>query len=352
MALFKIPSVRIAGIASAVPKYAESNFDYSWLTQQERELLVKTTGVEFRRIAKEGITTSDLCFESAQKLIAELNWNKNDIEVLVFVSQSRDYILPATSVILQDRLGLPKSCLALDVGLGCSGYVYGLSTIAAQISAAGLKKGLLLVGDISTASLNFKDKSTYPLFGDSGTATALERNEQAANMVFNLQSDGEGYQSIIIRAGGLREPFSDSSFREDQIDKGVVRRRMDLELNGLDVFNFSLREVPTNVSRLLEYCGLDVDKIDQFVFHQANLLMNETIRKKLKISPDKYPYSINEFGNTSSASIPLTCTTRLSDQLQFGKSKLIFSGFGVGLSWGSVFVETENICCPDLIEVP
>ncbi|PCJ86716.1 MAG: 3-oxoacyl-ACP synthase [Flavobacteriales bacterium] len=351
MALFSIKNIRISGVAACVPKHEESNYDYNWISETERKMLVKTIGIEKRRIASEKTTTADMCYEAAVKLLEELNWNKNDIEALVFVSQSPDYFLPASSVLLQDRLKLPKTTLAFDVNLGCSGYAYGLSVISGLMSSTGLKKGLLLAGDKSTSSLNPKDKSSYPLFGDAGTATAIEYDTYSSKMDFNLQSDGSGHQAIIIPHGGMRNPVTEESYQEEEIEKGIVRHKRNLALDGLEVFNFSLREVAPNIKKLYEYNSTSNDDYDYFLFHQANLLMNESIRKKLKIEPEKVLYTLKNFGNTSSASIPLTMVSEINTQLKTEPLSLLLCGFGVGLSWGSVALKTNKIACPQIIEI-
>lgn len=350
MSIFSIPNIKIAGISACVPKKKESNYDYSWITKQEQQLLIKTTGIEERRIAEKGTTTSDLCFEAASQLISELDWNKNEIEILIFVSQSRDYILPATSIILQDRLKLPKTTIAFDISLGCSGYVYALSVISSLMTNSKIKKGLLLAGDISSLSLNHKDKSAYPLFGDAGTATALTYNEQSSSIDFSLQSDGSGAQSIIIPDGGVRNPISDESFVEKEIEKGIWRTNRNLALDGLEIFNFSITKVPTHIKAILAAVDQNINNIDCFVFHQANKLIIETIRKKLKIDEEKVPYSLLKFGNTSSASIPLTIVAEMSEQVKGQKLKFLLCGFGVGLSWGTALIELDKIVCPKLIE--
>lgn len=351
MANFSVSNVQFSGVAACVPKGKVSNRDYAYLSEAERELLIKTTGIEEKRIVEDGVVTSDLCFEAAEQLIAELQWNKDDIEVLIFVSQSRDYILPATAIILQDRLGLPKTTMALDISLGCSGYVYGLSVIAGMMSASKLKKGLLLVGDVSSLSPNEKDKSTYPLFGDAGSATALTYDESAPEMHFNLQSDGSGHKAIFIESGGVRNPINADSFVDREVEKGIVRNKRNLVLDGLEVFNFTLREVGPNIQRFFETTDTAKDDYDYFVLHQANKLMNESVRKKLKIEEEKVPYTLQEFGNTSSASIPLTMVVQLRDQLKSKRLNHVLSGFGVGLSWGAAGIQTDHIVCPKLIEI-
>lgn len=351
MAIFQLPGTRISGIASAVPRNGFDNRDWDAITEKERDLFIKTVGVERRRVAPKGMTTSDLCESAAIKLLEELNWDPKDIEILIFISQSRDYIIPATAGILQDRLGLPKSCIAYDISLGCSGYVYGLSVIAGQMVTAGIKKGLLMVGDVSTQTTSPHDKSTFPLFGDGGTVTALELDPSAPPMIFNLQTDGSGYKAIIIPDGGIRNLVTPESFTETKVSEGIERNRLHIALDGMEVFQFSLREVPPNIRALIDFSGKYVENIDFFVLHQANKLMNESIRKKLGIPPEKCPYSMGEYGNTSSASIPLTISHVLREKLEKEKVSLVLSGFGVGLSWGSVYVETDRIACPGIIEL-
>lgn len=351
MASFSIPNIKIAGISACTPKNKESNLDYDWISKQEQQLLIKTTGIENRRIVNDGKTTSDLCYAACKQLLSELKWNTEEIGILIFISQSRDYFLPATAIILQDRLKLPTSTIAFDISLGCSGYVYGLSVISSLMNTTQTKKALLMVGDVSSFSLNKRDKSTYPLFGDAGTVTALELDKGAQPMNFALNSDGSGYDTIIIPDGGVRNPLTNESYIEKEIEKGIWRSNRNLKLDGLNVFNFSITKVHPQIEKLFNECGKNLSDIDYFVFHQANKLIIETIRKKLKIEANKVPYSLKDYGNTSSASIPLTIVTELKNKVISNKLSMLFCGFGVGLSWGSVILETNHIVCPDLIEL-
>lgn len=350
MAQFSINNVAVKGISGAVPKEVYDNLNYEWISEKDRDMFIKTTGVAQRHVARFGLTTADLCEEAANKLLNELDWNKEEIEVLIFVSQSRDYLIPATACILQNKLGLSNGCLAFDVNMGCSGYTYGLSIISALMESGSLKKGLLLVGDVSTLNTSYHDKSTFPLFGDAGTCTALEYSLNK-KMTFNLQTDGQGHEAIIIRDGGCRNYASEVSFKRKKIDEGIERNRVQLELDGMAVFNFSLREVARNVDQLMNYAEVQPDEINYFIFHQANKLINESIRKKLKLPPEKVPYSLHQYGNTSSASIPITILSELEEIISEGSTTLLLSGFGVGLSWGSVILTLNNIVCLPIIEV-
>lgn len=348
MALFEIADVRIAGIAACVPDKVLSNHDYTWIKESERDLMIKTIGVAQRHVAVAGETTSDLCFQAATQLMEHLQWKPDEIELLVFVSQSRDYIIPSTSTILQDRLKLPHTCMAFDVNLGCSGYIYGLSVISSMIKSTGIKKSLLLVGDLSNVTSSYRDKSTYPLFGDAGTATALELVTGAPAIQFNLQSDGSGHEAIIIRDGGVRNLAGKHSFAMKKYGDGIYRNRLQIELNGIEVFNFSLREVVPNIKLTLRHFNRNLDEFNYLLFHQANRLINETLRKMLKVDAAKVPYSLSEYGNTSCASIPLTIVTQLRDEIMNQPQKLLLSAFGIGLSWGTVLLETDKIVIPEI----
>jgi len=351
MSFFTINNIRIAGLAVGVPKKTINNLQNPLFEPQEAESFVKNIGIENIRRA-EGKSLSDLCLPIGKQLIEKLHWDRNEITLLILVSQSPDYKIPPTSLILQHGLGLPKSSMAFDINLGCSGYVYGLSVASSMMKATGQKKALLFVGDISSSCISAKDKSTAPVFSDAVSVTALELTDNKNQaFAFNLQSDGAGHEAIIIKDGGTRHPFSDESFTYNDYEKGVCRRNIDMTLNGIDVFNFSLREVAANVQDLLKNINKTLDDFDYLVMHQANLLMNESIRKKLKLDIQKVPYSLKDFGNTSCASIPVTLVHKLRNELNAKNVNLILSGFGVGLSWGSVALRTDGIKCLEIVEV-
>lgn len=350
MACIQTKYIRFAGVSAAVPKDTVSNMELDLLSEREQQQLVKTTGIEFRRIAPKSMCASDLCFEAAKALLEKLDWNPESIDLLVFVTQSPDHLLPGTASQLQIRLGLTKATIAIDLNQGCAGYVYGLSVVASFLNTGNLKRALLLVGDTITHSLSPKDKSTIPIFSDAGSATALEYSNEAKPSYFNLQTDGGGFQSICIPHGGSRFPLQEDSYELKSIGTGIERGDAHLAMQGLDIFNFALAEVGPNIQALLDFAGVSIRKIDAFVLHQANLLLNESIRRKLGLEVEKFPYSIRTFGNTSSATIPVTLVHALQQRLENEELKLVFSGFGVGLSWGSALIETKNICCLPMIE--
>ncbi len=205
MAFHIISNVSVRGISACVPSFKEDNKEIPLFKDcEESSKFIGTTGVEFRRMVKNsGICTSDMCYYSSMKLLEELEWKPEEIDCLIFVSQTPDYILPATACILQERLKLTTDCYALDISLGCSGWVYGLSVISSLISGGSMKKGLLLTGDTTTVTKSPKDKSTYPLFGDAGTATAVEFDQNAGPLMFHFGTDGKGHEAIIIPDGGF-----------------------------------------------------------------------------------------------------------------------------------------------------
>jgi 3-oxoacyl-[acyl-carrier-protein] synthase-3 len=349
MAFLQIPNVAIKGVSACVPANKEENSAIKNIPGPDLEKLIKITGVERRHIINKGTCTSDLCFRAAEKLIKELDWDKSEIEGLIFVSQTPDFILPATSGILQNRLGLSTDCFTIDISLGCSGFVYGLSTIASYMQSGMIKKALLLAGDTSSMTCSMEDKSSYPLFGDAGTATALEFCAGEEGLKFHLGSDGSGYNAIIINDGGYRNPFNAQSMTVNSISEGISRNNLQLSLDGMDVFSFGISKAPETVNSLISKFSIDKEKIDYFYFHQANLMMNERIRKKLQLPDEKVPLSLKNFGNTSSASIPLTMVTETAARLKNGEKSIIACGFGVGLSWASVLCKTSNLIVPELI---
>ncbi|NVK66520.1 MAG: ketoacyl-ACP synthase III [Flavobacteriales bacterium] len=327
MAFIRTNNVKISGISAAIPRNTESNEDLTSMSKESIDLLIKTTGIQARRIAPSSLTAADMCQAAAEKLLTELNWDRSEIEVLIFVTQTPDQPIPGMSMQLQDRLGLPKSCMAMDLNQGCAGYVYGLSTIMSLMSGSQLKKGLLLVGDTITHLLDKSDHSTVPIFSDAGTATALEFDPSAEKAVFNLQTDGNGADAILQLRGEY------------------------MKMNGHQVFHFGLKEVVPNIRETLKGTGIELDEIDHFVFHQANKLLNESIRKKLNIPPEKVPYTLNIFGNTSCATIPITIVHSLKNENSNPSKTCLLSGFGVGLSWGSGVVNLSECVLPNLIEL-
>lgn len=350
MAFLEVNHVEVVGMAAAVPSINEENVNI-YKKWGGYDNFVATTGIERHRKSSPSICSSDLCQAAVEKLIAELGWEKESIDALVFVSQTPDYTAPATSCLLQHNLGLSEGCYTLDISLGCSGWVYALSVISALMQSGTFHKGLLLAGDTILKIASSEDKSTYPLFGDAGTATALEYKAESTGLKFSFNTDGSGSEAIIIKDGGYRNPVSSDSFVMKERGEDIKSNHLQVELNGMDVFSFGISKAPKLVDGLLGHFNIDKETVNCFTFHQANLFMNEKIRKKLKLPVEKVPYSLRDYANTSCASIPLTLVTQCAEDLKTKDMKHIGCGFGVGLSWGSVYFETHSIKVPQLVEL-
>ena len=350
MAFLSFKNVRIAGVAAAVPKRLVNNLELKSgdgliSSDYSPADFVKLTGVKERRVS-ETLCTSDLCFAAAERLLADLKWEKSEIDALIFVSQTADYAEPATACILQDRLGLSRETYALDVSLGCSGWVYGLSQVMSLVANGNLNKVLLCCGDAKRRA----PKSLDPLFGFAGAVTAVEyASDSTAEYKFHLGTDGGGYDAIVIPDSGSRNQVKPESFEMHDYD-GKMMHNMMTHMKGMDVFSFGITTAPKSVKKLAEHFGFDYLSYDYFLFHQANMKMNNMIVKKLKLDPAKVPSEMYNFGNTSSASIPLLMVTQIRDQINEKPTKLLCCGFGVGLSWGTVAFE-QSIKVSELVEV-
>lgn len=340
MAFLKIENVKISGISACVPPTQVKNID-SELIADKRELdkYIETTGVEKRYIAEGNICSSDLCCDAAEKLISSLKWDKLEIECLIFVSQTPDYIFPATACVLQDRLNLSTDCMSFDLTMSCPGWIYGLSTISAIISSGKVKKALLLVGETSTKAKSPYDRVNL-LAGDAGTATALEFSKGAAPIYFDMHTDGSHFKSLIIPDGGYRHPVTKDSFEYVMCKDDVLRNRLQANMEGDSIFSFAVNTAPKEIKNLLLKLDIDKSEIDFFLIHQANQMINKFIQKRLKVEDSKCIYNIQNFGNTSSTSIPLMIVNKLMNS--FGGVKVIASAFGTGLAWGTMYFETAS----------
>lgn len=349
MAILRYKNIGIRAISACVPKNIEYNKDLGYfMSEDEIQKAIQNIGIEEKRIADKDVCSSDLCFKAAQKLIADNNIDTNSIDALIFVSQTSDYHQPATAPILQNKLGLNKNCLCFDINLACSGYVYGLSTAYAYANTEGVNRVLLLVGETMSKIVSRYDKVNTPLFGDAGTATLIEKGEYG-DSVYSLHSDGSGAEVMMIPNGGFRNQSCADGFVEEIDANGDKRNREQFRMDGMAVFNFGMSEEPRDIKNLVSAANVSLDDIDLLIYHQANKFMTDFFTKWLKFSKDKTPYSIKKFGNTSSASIPLTIVSQLKDNYT-KRDSVILSGFGAGLSWGSVLLDLSKCNISELIE--
>lgn len=352
MSYLNYASTGLLGLAAAVPSRIIDNATYTeHFPVEDVAEIIEKTGVRQRRFADAGTCASDLCFAAAERLLNDMQIDRSEIDLLVFVSQTPDFRMPATSIILQHRLGLSDSTIAFDISIGCSGFLYGLSVSYALLQQQGLRKALVLDGETRSKVYSPKDRKTAFLFGDAGVAAMIGKDKKFGDSFFSIHSDGSRADLIKIDGGGYRNPSSEETLKEKVVDEyGNIRSDEHGYMNGGDVFNFLIREVPRDIKGLLEYAGADLSGIDYYVFHQANNYMNGYLLKKLKLDKSKAPMCIEKYGNTSSVSVPLTMVSELRAELS-GRKSLMLCGFGVGLSWASALITVDGCFVSDIVEI-
>lgn len=336
-----INNVNIRAVNSWLP---ENNVELtsfaSLYGEAEVNSIIKTTGVERVRVVDEKMTSSDMCYLAAEKLFEQEGFDKSQIDGLVFVSQTTDWILPATSISLQDRLGLSKDTVCIDVHYGCSGYIYGLFQAASWVACGACQNVLVLAGDTTSRMINEHDKSLRLVFGDCGTATIVSKGE--GRMGFHIQSDGSGADRLIVPAGGFRLPISEeTSVLEWDEDKNG-RTKNDLFMDGMAIFNFAITKVHKNINTLIEEMDWQKEEVGFYGLHQANEFMVNYVRKKLKVDESIVPVNVKNYGNTGPATLPLLLSDVCSGEHTYDLNKTVMCGFGVGLSWGSVAADLSN----------
>lgn len=352
MSRLTISNVKIVGMSACVPANVEENLTLPiFADEQEARKVIASTGIERHRYVNEGVTASDLSVKAVEAILGDLKWEATDIDCLFYVSTSRDYIAPQTACILQDRLGLRIDCFVMDLPLGCSGWIYGMSVIGSMMSNGAFKKGLLIAAETNTRNRSKKDRTVRPLFGDAATVTALEYDENAVAMNFMFGVDGSGYKAVWAKYGGMRYPVDAESVQEVEVEPGVIRRGTDMVVNGMDVFAFAIKTPPKALKEMMAEFQIDTDKIDYLLLHQANKFIDEKIRKSLKFPPEKVPYCLEDFGNVTSASIPLTMVTRCAENLESKICHILACGFGVGLAWACMEFHIREIVISKIVEL-
>ncbi len=332
MALTMTPAHHIRAITTTVPnRVFENDRDAVGFTRQEVDAVVKMVGVKRRHIADESVCSSDLCLVAARDVLDALDWDPASVDCLIMVTQSPDYFQPSTACLLQRDLGLSDRCAAFDVGLGCSGYTYGLWMAGMMLRSHGFRRVLLLHGETPTRFCDPADRSVGLLFGDAGSATAIEAatDDSARPWWFSLHTDGTGFGDLIIEAGGFRNRFAED------------RRDHFLHMNGANIMNFTLRRVPPVIDDTLTAAGITTADVDYFILHQSNRFIMRHLAKKCSVDPGKMPLTLEDYGNTGGPSVPLTITqgklTRPADRAL----TLLLVAYGVGLSWGSALVQLQ-----------
>lgn len=352
MALLSFSGVGITAMSACVPKNIIKNLEYTqYFPAEDVAKLVEKTGIQERRFADANICSSDLCYAAAERLFVDNNIDRSTIDVLIFITQTPDYRMPANSLLLQERLHLPQTTMAFDITLGCSAFIYGLSVAYSLLQQESIHRVLILDGETRSKVYSPKDRKTAFLFGDGGIAALVEKGNKFGNSYISINSDGSMADAIKINGGGYRNPSSTETLRERVVDQyGNIRTDEQGYMDGESVFNFVASKIPKDIKKLCENTGTDLFSMDYYVFHQANNFMNQYLIHKLKLDNTKIPSTIEKFGNTSSVSVPLTIVSELKDKLK-GEHKVLLSAFGVGLTWATAIVPFVDCKISDIVEI-
>jgi 3-oxoacyl-[acyl-carrier-protein] synthase-3 len=328
----------VRGIVWCVPEKQVSNEkDYPWFEPAEIRKITAMAGIKSRRITDERTCTSDLCRDAAKRLLERVNWEPSSVDGLILVTQTQDYVMPSTSCILQHQLGLPETCAAFDVNLGCSAYVYGIWLANSLLHSGACRRVLLLAGETPSKFVDPRDRTTALLFGDAGSATALEMTEDTDIVAhYIMMTDGKGAADLIVPGGMFRERFPK--------DESRYCVRMD----GGHIFDFTRSRVPPLIGDLLTLSGKKPEEYAYFIFHQANEYLIKFLAGKAGIAMEQVPCSIRDFGNTGAASVPLTLALAGPPRGNIDQPyQVMLLGFGVGLSWGGVSLRLPADCVFD-----
>ncbi|MDB4955813.1 MAG: hypothetical protein JWO36_3382 [Myxococcales bacterium] len=353
MASVRIEDVKIVGLVNAVPDRIRTwEDDAKQFGVEEMQRVVKNTGVSRRSVA-EHLCTSDLCHAAAEHLLKQIGWAKDTIDLVVMVTQTPDYPSPATACLLQNRLGLPVSVAAFDVNLGCSGYTYGLWIVSSLLAAGKLKRALLLAGDVVSRAAAPLDRSVVPLFGDAGSATAVEYTPGASPIVFEMGTNGAGGVYLHTLAGASKHPITAIDLVAGERRDGITRSNQHTYMNGAEVLTFAITNVPPMIEALRTAAGWNASEVDYYVFHQASRFMLKNIGRCLRIpgNTNQLVIGLEGYGNTSSASIPLAMNDQLSE-LNTTKRRIVMAGFGIGWSWCAVALDLGPIVMPAVLRIP
>jgi len=350
MALFKFKNIGIEALSATVPRNVIKTRSLSHIYSEEHlEKFIEATGVEERRFATADVCSSDLCVKSVNQIFEKININKDDINALFFVSETPDYIVPATSVILQDKLGLSKNTLVYDLNMACGGFIQSMLMAYIYLQMPNINHVLILIGDTLSKFVSLEDNSTGMLMGDAGTAILVGKGEQYGESFFSVCTDGSCLNSVYIPSGGFRSPASVEVLKQVKREDGSVRSECQLAMSGEDVFSFAIFELPRDIKRLLEFASKTIDDVDKYAFHQANNYMMAHIAKKVKTDPSKMLKSIHKYGNTAGTSISL-CMVENRDKIKPGES-ILMNAIGAGFTYGSAILNIGDCKILELQEL-
>lgn len=328
--------VGISAVAYCVPEKRLTGVELAERFGDEAvSRIAQSSGIYERRISAAGECASDLA-ERAARALFDRGVDPSSIDLVIFATQTPDYLLPTTACLLQRRLGIPKTAAAFDINLGCSQYVYSLGVAQSMIKAGLCHRALVMTGDTVSKIIHPKDRAVVPLFGDAGTATVVEDlGGEAGFRGFDFGTDGAGGPSLIWPTSGLRDRPSTESALEREDKYGAIRTGDDMFMDGTAIFVFTLKTVPLTVRRALSNAGMLESDVDLFIFHQASQLIIESAAKHLKLTPDRYHTYFGHLGNSGGSTVAIC----LADALRKGKvspgDRLLLAAFGVGFSWAS-----------------
>lgn len=345
---------RVSGILTILPKksvkFEEEMANYSFSPAKCMKLKM-AMGYNEHRIAEPGQCSSDFCKYGLQFLFDNNLIVKDDIDALLFVSQSPDYFMPPSSNLIQGHFGLKQDCLCMDINQGCAGFELGLIQAFMMLEQTAIKKVVLMNADVLSSKVSDRDRNSKPLIGDAASITIVERCEEENPIYANIKMDGTGAMVLNIPAGGFRMPCTPETAVMEQDAAGNFRSKDNLVMQGDEVFNFVQREVPPMIEHLFEQSGVDRNDVDLYMFHQPNKFMLHKLADKLGIPHEKMPANIVEnFGNASGVTVPTCISYNLGDQLVRGSKRLCLAGFGVGLTWSSVMMQMGNLNFNQIIE--
>jgi 3-oxoacyl-[acyl-carrier-protein] synthase-3 len=322
-------NLQLSGVAACVPKnkVMMSEF-YEKFGKNEVDRICLSTGIKSLHLAPTNLNTSDMCIKASLELFNKLEINKSDIDAIVFITQTPDYIMPATSCILQNKLKLKKDILAFDINYGCSGYIYGLLQAGLLINSGACNKVLVCVGDTISKHLDPEDHKLKLVMGDGASASVIEKGHDTWS--FDIKTDGSGYEKLIIPKNNNSKSY--------------------LYMDGAAIMEFALREVKGVVDSVLRQQAKPLDAVSALVLHQANSFMLQYLRKKIGAERSTVPVEVEKYGNTGSASIPITMCEHYFNK-DINLSSAVLAGFGVGLSWGAVLLSLKNTVFTKVYEI-
>jgi len=302
----------------------------------ETNKIAEKVGIKLRHLVSSEETATDLAIRVSEKLFE--SYDRKKIDFILYCTQSPDYILPTSACIIQHKLGLSTNIGALDFNLGCSGFVYGLSLAKGLIMAGIASEILLITAETYSKHLHRLDKGNRSIFGDGAAATVISRSESEGIGNFDLGTDGKGFENLIIKNGGAKYHYSEET-KDITDENGFVSNDNYLYMNGPEIFNFTIQNIPLLVNRTLTKNNLSLETIDYIIFHQANKFMLDYLRKKLKIPVEKFYQNMTNTGNTVSATIPIALKDSIDKKLIIKGNKVLLAGFGVGYSWAGTVIE-------------